>query len=265
MTALSERSARVVEAAKLHRRARRSASGRFLAEGPNLIDAASRVGVVEEVFATESAAQRHHRILTGLTVSIVTDRAMKSLSDTVTPVGLVGVCTCPEADLGAIVSADSGLIVVGVEIADPGNAGTLIRLADAMGADAVVFAGDAVDPYNGKCVRSSAGSIFTVPVAVEADTAGLIERLRAGGIQVLATTLTGELSLDDADGLLGAPTAWLFGREAHGLPEEVAAHADHSVRIPMSRGVDSLNVAVAAAICLYQSARAQRLSVRRLT
>lgn len=251
----------MVRAAKLQRRAERTSSGRFLAEGPNLVEAAARVGVVEEVFATESAAQRYRpmlAMLAGLDVSVVTDRAMKTLSETVTPAGLVGVCSRPSADLGAILACTPGLIVIGDEISDPGNAGTLIRLADAMGAAAVVFSGEAVDPYNGKCLRSSAGSIFSVPVLLESDTAGLIDRLRGSGIQVLATTLTGELSLDDADGLLGAPTAWIFGREAQGLPDEIAVRADHRVVIPMSGGIESLNVAVAAAICLYQSARAQR-------
>jgi len=258
VTALSERSARVARAARLRRRADRTASGRFLAEGPNLIEAAARTGAVEEVFATAVAAGRHGAMLTGLSVSVVTERAMKSLSETVTPAGLVGVCRRPATDLAAVLAGKPGLVVVGAEIADPGNAGTLIRLADAMGAAAVVFCGEVVDPFNGKCVRSSAGSIFTVPVLLEADTVGVIDRLRGNGIQVLATTLTGELSLDDADGLLGAPTAWIFGREAQGLAEEVAVRADHRVVIPMSPGVDSLNVAVAAAICLYQSARAQR-------
>jgi TrmH family RNA methyltransferase len=264
VTALSERSARVVQAAKLQRRAERTASGRFLAEGPNLIEAAARAGAVQEVFATELAAQRYQPMLTGLALSVVTDRAMKSLSETVTPAGLVGVCERPAADLAAVLAGNPGIIVVGADLADPGNAGTLIRLADAMGAAAVVFSGESVDPYNGKCVRSSAGSIFSVPLVLEASTAGLIDRLQGGGIRVLATTLTGELSLDDADDLLGAPTAWIFGREAHGLPDEIAVRADHRVVIPMARGVDSLNVAVAAAICLYQSARAQRMNSNRL-
>lgn len=258
MTELSERSARVVAAAKLQRRSERAATGRFLAEGPNLVEAAARLGVVVEVFATEIAAQRHHSILADLPVSVVTDRAMKSLSDTVTPAGLIAVCRRPEPNLDEILSGQTDLIVVGADISDPGNAGTLIRLGHAMGAAAVVFSGTPVDPYNGKCLRSSAGSIFTVPVLVEPDTIELMGRLRAAGVQVLATALDGEVSLDDADGLLGTPTAWVFGSEAHGLPEEVAGAADHCVTIPMSTGIDSLNVAVAAAICLYQSARVRR-------
>lgn len=259
MTApLTERSSTVAEAVKLHRRSERSAAGRFLAEGPNLVEAAARRGTVDRVFVTEAAAHRHHAVLGGLPVVLVTDRAMKALSETVTPAGLVAVCTQPTYRLDDVLGAGAALVVVAVDISDPGNAGTLIRLADAMGASAVVFAGDAVDPYNGKCVRSSAGSIFGLPVLLEPDTAGLIDRLRSLGLQVLATTLDGELSLDDAGALLPEPTAWLLGPEARGLSAGVADLADHRIVIPMSGAVDSLNVAAAAAICLYLSAQAQR-------
>lgn len=263
MTApLSERAATVTDAVKLQRRAERAAAGRFLAEGPNLIEAAARQGMVERVFMTETAAQRHRALLDSLAVVLVTDRAMKALSETVTPPGLVAVCRQPQATLDQVLAGEPGLIAVAADISDPGNAGTLIRLADAMGAAAVVFAGDAVDPYNGKCVRSSAGSILSVPVVCgEADTAAVIDRLRVAGLQVLATTLDGEVTLDEVQADLARPTAWLFGPEAHGLDPAVAARADRRVVIPMSGDVDSLNVAAAAAICLYQSAYAQRSGV----
>jgi RNA methyltransferase, TrmH family len=148
------------------------------------------------------------------------------------------------------------LVAVGVELGEPGNAGTLIRIADAMGAAAVVFTGHSVDPYNGKALRASAGSIFAVPVVVAPDVDAAITALRAAGLRVMATTVDGELALDDAD--LAAPTAWLFGSEAHGLPPEIAEQADNRVSIAMAGSAQSLNVAAAAAICLYQSARAQR-------
>jgi TrmH family RNA methyltransferase len=151
-------------------------------------------------------------------------------------------------------------VAVAVEISEPGNAGTLIRIADAMGADAVVFAGHSVDPYNAKCLRASTGSIFSIPVVTENDAAAAVSQLAGAGLRVLATTVDGEISLDSPD--LGAdlagPTAWMFGPEAHGLPAELAASATHRVHIPMPGSTESLNVAAAAAICLYQSARAQR-------
>ncbi len=148
------------------------------------------------------------------------------------------------------------LIAVAVEISEPGNAGTMIRIADAMGAAAVVLGGHSVDPYNGKCLRASAGSMFSIPVVVAPDAGVAVRALRAAGLQVLATTVDGELRLDEAGELLGKPTAWLFGPESHGLPSRDRKRADHRVRIPMSGGAESLNVAAAAAICLYQSAQA---------
>jgi TrmH family RNA methyltransferase len=160
--------------------------------------------------------------------------------------------------LSDVLSGDPGVVAVAVGVSEPGNAGALIRIADAMGAAAVVLAGHAVDPYNGKCLRASTGSIFHLPVIVEPDTVAAVTALRDGGLRVLATTLDGAVDLADAD--LTAPTAWLFGPEAQGLPVEVAALADHRVRIEMPGNAESLNVAAAAAICLYQSARARRCS-----
>jgi len=214
-----------------------------------------RRGLVDEVFVTEVAAERFGDLLADVPVQLITERAAKALSDTVTPVGLVAVCRMPEASPTDVLSAPR-LVAVAVDTADPGNAGTLIRLADAMGADALVLAGEGVDPYNAKCLRASAGSIFAVPVLEMADTAALVDALKAAGLRVLATTLDGETSLDDAD--LSVPTAWLFGPEAHGLSDDVAALADSRVRIPMVGSAESLNVAAAAAICLYQSSRASR-------
>lgn len=219
-----------------------------------------RRGVVSEVFATEAAAHRFSALLADASVDLVTDKAAKALSDTVTPVGLVAVCELPEVSPAGVLAASPRLVAVAVETSDPGNAGTLIRIADAMGADAVILAGDSVDPYNAKCLRSSAGSIFSIPVARAPETADLIPDLVSAGLVVLAATLSGEVSLDDAD--LDGPTAWLFGSEAHGLPAEVAAAADVQVTIPMAGGAESLNVAAAAAICLYQSAAAHRRASR---
>jgi RNA methyltransferase, TrmH family len=255
---LTERSARVVAAVKLHRQLVRRRTHRCLVEGANLVDAAATQGLIREIFVTEAAEQRYAELLAshGSAVHVVTERAAKALSDTVTPVGLVAVCELPDLRLeDALVDAPR-LVAVGVEIGEPGNAGTLIRIADAMGAAAVVFAGHSVDPYNGKCLRASAGSIFSVPVVVAPDAGAAVTALQAAGLRVMATTVDGELSLDDAP--LALPTAWLFGAEAHGLPAQLAQQADHRVAIPMSGRAQSLNVAAAASICLYQSARAQR-------
>jgi TrmH family RNA methyltransferase len=246
----------VAAAIKLHRHVGRRRAARFLAEGPNLVEAALRRGLVSEVFVTEAAMARFGDTLTDVPVHLVTERAAKALSDTVTPVGLVAVCSVPETGLDDVLAASPRLVAVAVEISEPGNAGTLIRIADAMGADAVVLAGHSVDPYNGKCLRASAGSIFSIPVVAVPDVAQAVTALTDAGLQVLATTVDGEVSLDDA--ALDVPTAWLFGPESHGLPSELAQMATHRVNIPMPGSAESLNVASAASICLYQSARAGR-------
>ncbi|WP_094286724.1 TrmH family RNA methyltransferase [Mycobacterium lehmannii] len=252
----------MVAAVKLHRHVGRRRAARFLAEGPNLVEAALRRGLVSEVFATEDVAHRFAAMLADVPVHLVTERAAKALSETVTPVGLVAVCATPETSLGEVLAASPRLVAVAVEISEPGNAGTLIRIADAMGADAVVFAGHSVDPYNGKCLRASAGSIFSIPVVTEDDPGSAVSELAGTGLQVLATTIDGEMSLDSPalQAALAEPTAWLFGPEAHGLPAELTASATHRVHIPMPGAAESLNVAAAAAICLYQSARAHRRS-----
>jgi RNA methyltransferase, TrmH family len=245
----------VAAAAKLQRYLGRKRAGRFLAEGPNLVEAALRRGLVSELFATAGALERFSDLLAGASVTLVTERAAKALSDTVTPVGLVAVCALPEVSLSDALAGEPRLLAVAVGMSEPGNAGALIRTADAMGADAVVFAGDCVDPYNGKCLRSSAGSIFSLPVVVASDATGAVSLIRDSGVQVLATALDASVDIRSTD--LSARTAWLFGPEAHGLPAEVASLASRQVSIPMWGSAESLNVAAAAAICLYESARAQ--------
>jgi RNA methyltransferase, TrmH family len=159
-------------------------------------------------------------------------------------------------DLPTALAGDPRLVAVLVEVSDPGNAGTVIRTADAAGADAVLIAGNAVDPHNGKCVRASAGSLFHLPIATHRSVAGTIAAARDAGLRVLAATAGGRLDLDDAP--LDGRTAWLFGSEAHGLDAATLAAADDTVRVPIYGRAESLNLATAAAICLYASARANR-------
>lgn len=121
-----------------------------------------------------------------------------------------------------------------------------------------MLAGDSVDAYNPKTVRASAGSLFHLPIALERDVDAAIGAARAAGVQVLAADGGGEVDLHAAGDLLARPTAWLFGNEAHGLPAELRDRADHRVRIPIHGRAESLNLSTAAALCLYESARAQR-------
>ncbi|WBB69643.1 RNA methyltransferase [Micromonospora sp. WMMD812] len=260
------RTPRVVAARRLHRRRDREATGRFLAEGPQAVrEALARPGVVTELFGTPAALDRHAELAAlaaggDVPISEVTDDALVALAETVAPQGLVAVCRHLDVSLEQALAGGPRLVAVLAEIRDPGNAGTVLRTADAAGAGAVVFAGDAVDPYNGKCVRASAGSLFHVDVVRAADPIQAVEALRGAGLTVFATTGYGEDDLDDlADaGRLAASTAWLFGSEAHGLPPAVTEAADARVRVPLHGRAESLNLAAAAAVCLYASARAQR-------
>ncbi len=214
-----------------------------------------------ELFVTERAATRHPELLevSGAQVSLITERAAAGLSETATPQGMVAVCAAlgrPAADA----LRGTRLVTVLAEVADPGNAGTVIRVADAAGAGAVLFAGDAVDPHNGKCVRASTGSLFHVALGVEPDPHQAVVACRQAGLQVLATDAGTGRDLDDVvdAGILAAPTAWLFGNEAHGLDRGLLAAADHAVAVPLHGRAESLNLASAAAVCLYASARAHR-------
>ncbi|GAA2497227.1 RNA methyltransferase [Winogradskya humida] len=249
------RTPRIIAARKLQKRRDRDKAGQFLAEGPQAVRSALAAGVVLELFGTPEALNRYGDLaMEAPVVSPVDDEAIAALTETVQPQGLVAVCEQIDVPLAEALAKEPRLVAVAVEIRDPGNAGTILRTADAAGAGTVIFAGDAVDPYNGKCVRASAGSLFNVDVVRAPLT--IVDELRDYGLQVLATTGTGETDLDSVE--LGKPTAWLFGSEAHGLGPELLKAADARVRVPIYGGAESLNLAAAAAVCLYASARAQR-------
>ncbi len=150
------------------------------------------------------------------------------------------------------------------QINDPGNAGTVLRTADAAGAGAVILSAGSVDVYNGKCIRASAGSLFHLPVVREADPLAAIDALRRAGHMVLAAAGDASVSLYDllpgpgGSGVLGGPVTWVFGNEARGLPEDVLALVDTAVGIPMPGRAESLNLAAAASVCLMVTAAAQR-------
>lgn len=262
MDVLTERSSRVVSFAKLHRGAERRERGEFLVEGANAVASALVTGRAQTVLVGEDSADRYVDLVAtaagqGVAVLVLTARAVGKLADATTPPGVFAVCALLDVQLAEVLDAAPRLLAVAVEPREPGNLGTIIRTADAMGADAVVILGDAVDPHNGKCVRASAGSVFHLPIARERSVSAGLAALGDAGLTLLATSADGETVLTDAGRLLAGRTAWLFGNEAHGLPEAVAAVADHRVSIPIRGRAESLNLATAAAICLYESARAQ--------
>ena len=234
----------------------------FLADGPKAVAGALSVDdCVVEVFATPAATEEHAELAaSGARWTLVDERALASLSDSVTPAGLVAVCRFLDVPLDdAFLSAVPRLVAVCADVRDPGNAGTVVRTADAAGADAVVLAGSSVDAYHPRTVRASVGSIFHLPVVIEPDPLAAVRAAQDAGLVVLAADAAGEVDLYDADEQLARPTAWVFGNEAWGLPAELAAVADHRVRIPIHGRAESLNLATAAALCLYASARVQRV------
>lgn len=216
-------------------------------------------GTVVEIFVTAEAADRHPELLpAGVRRHDVDDRVLGVIADTVHPQGIVARCRFIDRTLEQVLAGPLRLVVICADVRDPGNAGTVIRCADAAGADAVIFTGHSVDPFNPKAVRASAGSVFHLPLVIGGESVDVTARLRAAGVTILAADGGGDVDLFDDAHLLAAPSAWLMGNEAWGLPAEVAGLADHTVSIPIFGQAESLNLATAAAICLYASARAQR-------
>jgi TrmH family RNA methyltransferase len=235
------------------------AADRFVVEGPQAVREALSSLVELYVVDLDDPLARQASA-TGVDVVLVNDAVLTALAETVSPQGLVGVSALLDVPLADAITRQGRLVTVLDQVSDPGNAGTVIRTADAAGADAVVLTSGSVDIHNGKCVRASAGSLWHLPVVAQADRDETLALLRRTGLQVLATSGDGSDDLDDlADaGVLAAPTAWVFGNEAAGLPPEALDAADRTVRIPMRGRAESLNLATAAAVCLYASARAQR-------
>ena len=268
----SIRSPRVKAARQLAKRALRQQARQFLAEGPQAVgEALAAGGVVTQLFVT-AAAQARYADLAGLAagqgadVHAVSGEVMTELAQTITPQGVLAVCRFVDVRLDQLSAGSPGLAlaVVLANVRDPGNAGTVLRTADAAGAAGVVFAGSSVDPYNSKCVRASAGSLFHLPVVTGPPVADAVRALRDRGLRVLAADGGAGTTLDDLQsaGRLSQPTAWLFGNEAWGLPSDVLHLADDAVAVPIYGRAESLNLAAAAAVCLYASARAQVSPVR---
>ncbi|MGC4939087.1 TrmH family RNA methyltransferase [Kribbella sp. DT2] len=263
---LTAQSVRIKQARRLATRAFRRKSGRFLVEGPQAVrEALEHRERVIEVYAEPDVATRHRDLRDLATVAgvpwlEVNRAAVEALSETVTSQGVVAVCSLVDVPLDEAVRRTASLVAVGVQVRDPGNVGTLIRTADAAGADAVVLSAESVDPHNPKAVRASVGSLFHLPISLDVEIPAAAKAWRDQGIQVLAADGYGSVDLDECidDGTLAKPTVWLFGNEAHGLPDGYDAIVDRSVKVPIYGRAESLNLATAAAVCLYASARAQR-------
>ncbi len=261
----SRQAAPVARAHRLLTRSGREAAGLFLVEGPRCVREAVASGRVVDLFVTEEAAGRCGDIVVaaaqhGARVCRVTDSILGYLADTVTPQGMVAVVPMLAATLGQVLSQAPRLIVVLEQVQDPGNVGTVIRIADAVGADAVVTTANTVDVFNPKCVRSSAGSLFHVPLIVDRDLSTLSHQLGTAGITRIAAVPDSALSIFDRDArqLLARPSAWFFGNESNGLSIEAIESCDTRMAVPIFGKAESLNLAAAAAVCLYAAANAMR-------
>ncbi len=237
------------------------AERRFVVEGPQAVREA--LATLVELYADPDGASRHAELLAAAPcpVTPVTREVLAAMAETVTPQGVLGVAPLLHVPLSTALQGAPRLVAVLEDVRDPGNAGTVIRTADAAGADAVVLTDGSTDPHGGKCVRATAGSLWHLPVVHGPSVAQAVEALHAAGLAVLATS--GSTAADDLDDLVDAgeldgPTAWLLGNEAAGLSAQALALADRTVRIPIRGRAESLNLSTAAAVCLYASARAHR-------
>ena len=258
----SAKNQKVVAAVRLKKRTLREEEHRFLVEGAQAVaEALAEDGRLLSLFVTDEldplAVRARHA---GVPTEQVSERVMERLTSTVTPQGVVGVA--PFVDVGIDDLISLGAVAILHEVRDPGNAGTILRSADAAGASGVLFAGSSVDAYNPKAVRASAGSIFHVPVVRDVGTEDAMTSLRAKGFAVIAMDMHGDEDLFEAE--LPRSSAFLFGNEAHGLPSEILDAADRRVRVPHSGRAESLNLAAAATVCLFEWVRRGRTSAETL-
>jgi RNA methyltransferase, TrmH family len=254
------------EARRLLRRKDRQLARRFLAEGRQAISEALRQpGTVVELIVADDCVGRHSDLLDiarngGARIAVASARAAAELAATVTPQGLIAVCQMVDVPLVEALAGIPRLVVLCDQVRDPGNLGTVIRCADAFGADAVLISRDSVDVYNAKAVRASTGSLFNLPLAIGVDLADAASLARKAGLQVFGADASAPSTVDHLarSGVLAQPTLWVLGNEAWGLPAQHPRLLDRLVALPIYGRAESLNLSTAAAVLLYASATAQR-------
>ncbi|WP_313811790.1 RNA methyltransferase [Glutamicibacter sp.] len=280
------RAERVKAVARLANRKGRENSGQFLVEGPQAVREALRAhgaqqDLVRAVYTVPGFIESHTEFEALLrearvTPRLVTGEVLLAMADTQSPQGILAVVSMHQPELSEILAAKPQLIAVLCRVQDPGNAGTILRAADAAGADAVVLTKGSVDIYNPKAVRSTVGSLFHLPVLSNIEFEHLVAAAKATDIQVLAADGYAAHNLDELqdravlrahhpegshpsqnEPVLEARSMWLFGNEGQGLDEQEKDAADFRVAVPLYGVAESLNVGTAATVCLYGSARAQ--------
>jgi RNA methyltransferase, TrmH family len=253
-------------ARRLLRRKERQLTCRFLAEGRQATsEALARPGTVIELIVADDSVGRHLDLLktasdTGARIATAPARTVTELAATVTPQGVVAVCQMVDLPASEALAGKPRLVVLCDQVRDPGNLGTVIRCADAFGADAVLVSRASVDLYNAKTVRATTGSLFHLPLAVGVDLAKAVAMARDSGLQVFGADSRALRTIDQLaqSGELAQPTMWVLGNEAWGLQQDHIALLDRLVALPLYGRAESLNLATAAAVFLYASATAQR-------
>jgi TrmH family RNA methyltransferase len=254
------RSPRVRAVAKLTKRSAREETGLFLLEGPQAAREvlAHRPHTLVELYATPSALERHTDVRdaardAGIEVVFTTEAVLAAMADTVTPQGIVAVARQSPTSVRDVFAASPRLVAICEEVRDPGNLGTIIRTADAAGASGIILVGETTDPFSLETVRATMGSVFAVPVA-RATPEEFIAWRKSAGVSVVATHLAGAVDYRTID-YRKKPVVLLMGNEQSGLPEQLAREADALARIPQQGRADSLNLAVATAVMLFEARR----------
>ena len=234
--------------------------GWLAVEGPFLLEEALNAterAVVHSVLVSRTAAEKFRDLLGRLPreaeVVQVSDRLFGQVAQTQSPQGIAALIELRPDNLETAVCRRDALLLVACGLQDPGNLGTMIRSAQALGATALITLEDTVSPFNPKAVRASAGTVFHLPMFCNQAPSTLFARLRAAGVQIVATDRHSPSSL--AQAVLRGPVAILIGQEAAGLPPEVSREANLLLSIPIRIGTDSVNAATAAGIFLYEAAR----------
>jgi TrmH family RNA methyltransferase len=258
-------------ARRLLRRKDRQLARRFLVEGRQAIaEALRRPGTVSELIVANDGVDRHRDLLeiatnAGVRTVLAPNSAVTELAATVTPQGLIGVCQMVDVPTDMALAGSPRLVMLCDQVRDPGNLGTVIRCADAFGADAVLVSRDSVDVYNAKTVRATTGSLFHLPLATGVNFAEAVTLARNSGLQILGADPTAPCTINDLaqSGALARPTMWVMGNEAWGLQHDHTTLLDRLVALPSYGHAQSLNLSTAAAVFLYASATAQHAELSR--
>jgi RNA methyltransferase, TrmH family len=253
-------------ARRLLRRKDRHTARRFLVEGRQATtEALRRPGTAIELIVADDSVDQHRDVLDmasdlGVPIAVGSTRDVAELSATVTPQGLVAICHMIDVSAAEALAGAPRLVLLCDQIRDPGNLGTVIRCADAFGADAVLVSRDSVDVYNTKTVRATTGSLVHLPLALAVDFAEAVTLARESGLQIFGADAAAPYTINDLalSDELAQPTMWVMGNEAWGLAPEHQALLDRLVALPLYGRAESLNLSTAAAVFLYASATAQR-------